>query len=176
MVVAAPDAELLAGRGPRGVGLVGGSCVGAGTLEANSAAVIHLGKAKVPALDPIWGARPLLPCQALLTSWWLALPYLSLAASSSVGGWWRRGMRSISCEITYWVMLSCHESPATGGGCETWRRPGDHGASTWRPRWCPDPVSHGLGLAGISWTHPEPTLASGPAELQVVLVPLGNVA
>lgn len=38
-------------------------------------------------------------------------------------------MRSISCEITYWVMPSCHERPVTGGDCETQRGPGDSRAS-----------------------------------------------
>lgn len=43
------------------------------------------------------------------------LPYLSLGKGSSEGGGRRRGMRSISCEITYCVMPSCHESPAVEG-------------------------------------------------------------
>lgn len=126
---AVPDAERLAGRCPQGAGLAGGSHGGAGTSEANSASVTHLGEGEVLPKTPFGGAKPLLPCWALLTGWRLVLPYLSLATGSSDGGGRRRGMRSISCEITYWVMPSCHESPATGGGCETQRRPGDHGAS-----------------------------------------------
>ena len=46
------------------------------------------------------------------------LPYLSLGEDSSEDGGRRRGMRSISCEITYCVMPSCHESPAVEGGHE----------------------------------------------------------
>lgn len=122
---AAPDVEPLAGLGPRGAGLAWWSCGGAGTLEANSAGVTYLGMGEGYPQNPILrGTKLSLPCQALLAGWRLVLPYLSLAAGSSEGGGRRRGMRSISCEITYWVMPSCHESPATGGGCETWRRPG----------------------------------------------------
>lgn len=46
------------------------------------------------------------------------LPYLSLGEDSSEDGGWSRGMRSISCEITYCVMPSCHESPVVEGGHE----------------------------------------------------------
>lgn len=116
---AAPDAELWVGQDPQGAELAGGSRGGAGTLDANSTGVTHLGMGEVPPPNPIWRAKPSLSCSALLVGQWLALPYLSLATGSSEGGRRMRGMRSISCEITYWVMPSCHESPAMGGGCET---------------------------------------------------------
>lgn len=48
------------------------------------------------------------------------LPYLSLGEGSSEGGGRRRGMRSISCEITYCVMPSCHESPVVEGVMRYW--------------------------------------------------------
>lgn len=48
------------------------------------------------------------------------LPYLSLGEGSSEGGGRRRGMRSISCEIMYCVMPSCHESPVVEGVMRYW--------------------------------------------------------
>lgn len=89
----------------------------------------HLSMGEFPPKTPFWGAKPSLALAGSASR--LVLPYLSLATGSSEGGGRRRGMRSISCEITYWVMPSCHESPAKGGGCQTQRRPEDHGASAW---------------------------------------------
>lgn len=52
MLGAAPDAELLAGRGLGLAGLAGARCGEAGTSKANSVAVTHLGKGGRPSPKP----------------------------------------------------------------------------------------------------------------------------